>query len=59
MDDLARTACIELRGLAPVALVIASIVWRLIDEDDFLARNLSGYGAYRGRVRARLMPAVW
>jgi protein-S-isoprenylcysteine O-methyltransferase Ste14 len=46
-------------GLVPAALLIATIVWRLIDEEHFLARNLPGYDAYRGRVRARLVPGLW
>ena len=30
-------------GLVPVALLAAAIVWRLTDEERFLARNLAGY----------------
>jgi protein-S-isoprenylcysteine O-methyltransferase Ste14 len=46
-------------GLVPAALLIATIIWRLIDEENFLARNLAGYDDYRGRVRTRLVPGVW
>jgi protein-S-isoprenylcysteine O-methyltransferase Ste14 len=46
-------------GLVPAALLIAAIIWRLIDEESFLARNLAGYDDYRGRVRTRLIPGVW
>ena len=46
-------------GLVPVVLLAAAIVWRLTDEERFLARNLAGYEAYRGRVSARLIPGVW
>ena len=46
-------------GLVPAALLAAAIVWRLTDEERFLARNLAGYDAYRGRVSARLVPGVW
>jgi protein-S-isoprenylcysteine O-methyltransferase Ste14 len=46
-------------GLAPAALLVPVIVWRLIREEAFLAANLAGYGDYRGRVRYRLAPVVW
>ena len=46
-------------GLVPVALLAAAIAWRLIDEENFLVRNLPGYADYRRRVRARLVPGVW
>lgn len=46
-------------GLVPAGLLGAAIVWRLTDEERFLARNLAGYEEYRGRVSARLVPGVW
>jgi protein-S-isoprenylcysteine O-methyltransferase Ste14 len=46
-------------GLIPAATAVAVIVWRLIDEEQHLARELSGYAEYRGKVRARLVPGVW
>jgi protein-S-isoprenylcysteine O-methyltransferase Ste14 len=46
-------------GLVPTALLGAAIVWRLTDEERFLARNLAGYEAYRDKVSARLVPGVW
>lgn len=46
-------------GLVPAALLAAAMAWRLIDEENFLVSNLSGYADYRGRVRARLVPGVW
>jgi protein-S-isoprenylcysteine O-methyltransferase Ste14 len=46
-------------GLAPAALLAAIIVWRLMDEETYLARHLPGYAEYRGKVRARLIPGVW
>src|ERR1044072_1325508 len=46
-------------GLAPVTLLAAAIAWRLIDEENFLVRNLAGYADYRRKVQARLIPGVW
>jgi protein-S-isoprenylcysteine O-methyltransferase Ste14 len=46
-------------GLAPAALLAAVIVWRLRDEEAYLARNLPRYDDYRRKVRWRLVPGVW
>jgi protein-S-isoprenylcysteine O-methyltransferase Ste14 len=36
-----------------------TIVWRLLDEEIFLTRNMPDYAAYRNKVRYRLAPFVW
>ena len=46
-------------GLIPAAVLVPVIVWRLLREETFLATNLPGYDAYRGRVRHRLAPIFW
>ena len=46
-------------GLVPAAMLAAVIVWRLIEEEAYLARRLPGYAAYQKRVRTRLIPGVW
>jgi len=46
-------------GLMPAAIVVLAIIWRLLDEEGHLARDLPGYAEYRGKVRARLLPGVW
>jgi len=46
-------------GFVPVAAMMPFLIWRLIDEERFLARNLAGYTAYQERVRHRLIPFVW
>ena len=43
-------------GLIPAAVVAATIVWRLLDEERHLARDLPGYTDYRAKVRSRLVP---
>jgi protein-S-isoprenylcysteine O-methyltransferase Ste14 len=40
----------------PIGVVI---VWRLLDEEKFLAKNLAGYSDYRNKVRHRLLPFLW
>jgi protein-S-isoprenylcysteine O-methyltransferase Ste14 len=46
-------------GLIPAALFVPVLVWRLLREETFLAANLRGYDAYRGRVHYRLVPNFW
>jgi protein-S-isoprenylcysteine O-methyltransferase Ste14 len=46
-------------ALVAVAAMIPFLVWRLFDEERFLAKNLSGYVEYQKRVRHRLVPMVW
>jgi protein-S-isoprenylcysteine O-methyltransferase Ste14 len=38
---------------------VAGIIWRLLDEEKFLSKNLAGYTEYKNRVRYRLVPFVW
>ena len=35
------------------------LAWRILDEEDFLRKNLPGYAEYMRRVRYRLVPQVW
>jgi protein-S-isoprenylcysteine O-methyltransferase Ste14 len=46
-------------GLVPLAAMMPFLIWRLVDEEHFLARNLPGYAEYQKRVRHRLVPFVW
>jgi protein-S-isoprenylcysteine O-methyltransferase Ste14 len=46
-------------GFVGVALMVPAIVWRLIDEERLLVRDLPGYADYRRRVRYRLLPYLW
>ena len=32
---------------------------RLLEEEKYLLANLSGYEAYRQKVRYRLIPFIW
>jgi protein-S-isoprenylcysteine O-methyltransferase Ste14 len=46
-------------GLVPLAAMMPFLLWRLVDEEHFLAKNLPGYAEYQKRVRHRLVPFVW
>jgi protein-S-isoprenylcysteine O-methyltransferase Ste14 len=46
-------------GFIPIFVMIPALIWRLMDEERFLAKNLSGYTDYQKRVRHRLVPFVW
>jgi protein-S-isoprenylcysteine O-methyltransferase Ste14 len=46
-------------GLLVFTLMLPAIIWRLLDEERFLASNLAGYSEYLSRVTYRLIPFVW
>ena len=56
MKSLNAKACV---ALAVLAGVMPFLIWRLIDEERFLAKNLPGYTEDQKRVRHRLVPFVW
>jgi protein-S-isoprenylcysteine O-methyltransferase Ste14 len=49
----------SLWGFVPLGVMIPFLIWRLFDEERFLAKNLPGYADYQRRVRHRLIPFVW
>jgi protein-S-isoprenylcysteine O-methyltransferase Ste14 len=46
-------------GELVIVAMLPALLWRLFDEEKFLARNLPGYVEYRQKVRYRLVPRVW
>lgn len=46
-------------GLFGLALILPVLIWRLLDEEKFLHKNLPGYTEYTHRVRYRLVPFIW
>lgn len=46
-------------GLLTVIPIVVVIIWRLLDEEIFLEKNLPGYLAYRNIVKYRLLPFIW
>lgn len=46
-------------GLLVIIAMMPALIWRLLDEERFLARNLPGYTDYCARTRYRLIPFVW
>ena len=49
----------SITGLIPVIGIILAIILRLLDEEKYLMKNLSGYKEYMEKVRFRLIPGVW
>lgn len=49
----------SLVGLALVPPFVGVLVWRLLDEERYLASHLAGYVEYCQRTRYRLVPRVW
>jgi protein-S-isoprenylcysteine O-methyltransferase Ste14 len=46
-------------GLVPFAATMPFLIWRLVDEERFLAQRLPGYTDYQRLVPYRLIPRVW
>jgi protein-S-isoprenylcysteine O-methyltransferase Ste14 len=46
-------------GVLIVVVMIPALIWRLLDEEKFLVRNLPGYVEYQNKTRYRLVPLVW
>jgi protein-S-isoprenylcysteine O-methyltransferase Ste14 len=46
-------------GLMASILTILGLVWRLFDEEKFLAENLPGYAEYCAKVRWHLIPGLF
>ena len=46
-------------GLLADLAAVPALIWRLIDEERILKRDLPGYVDYCRRVRNRLIPEIW
>jgi len=46
-------------GLLTIVLFAPVMAWRILDEEKFLVKNLSGYSEYEHKVKYRLVPFVW
>jgi len=49
----------SLWGLLAIAAMLPALVWRMVDEEKFLATGLPGYAEYKQKVRYRLIPHLW
>ena len=46
-------------GFLAFGFMLPFLIWRLLDEERLLARELPSYAEYQARVRYRLLPYVW
>ena len=46
-------------GLSALIVIVPALIWRLVDEERFLRKNLPGYTEYTDKVRYLLVPYVW
>jgi len=46
-------------GLFVFAAMVPFLIWRLLDEEKMLAKDLPGYADYRDRVHWRLIPGIY
>jgi protein-S-isoprenylcysteine O-methyltransferase Ste14 len=49
----------SLWGLLALAMMLPALIWRMVDEEKFLATGLPGYAEYKQKVRYRLIPHLW
>lgn len=46
-------------GLAIIPLTLPILIWRILDEEEMLRKELPGYTEYMQKVRYRLVPYLW
>ena len=46
-------------GLFVYILFMPALIWRIFEEEKFLANHLAGYADYLKKVKYRLVPFVW
>ena len=46
-------------GVLALLVIAPALIWRIFDEERFLAKNLAGYILYKQKVRYRLIPHFW
>ncbi len=49
----------SLWGLAVLALIMPVLIWRILDEEKLLKKDLPGYKEYAQKVRYRLVRYLW
>ena len=47
------------RGIFVFLFFMPALLWRIIDEEKLLTKDLPGYAEYKDKVRYRLIPFVW
>lgn len=46
-------------GAFTIIPITTVIIWRLLDEERFLTKNLPAYAEYKAKVKYRLIPLIW
>jgi protein-S-isoprenylcysteine O-methyltransferase Ste14 len=46
-------------AIIPAVVIIPLLVARILNEEEVLLRELTGYAEYRQKVKYRLMPGIW
>jgi protein-S-isoprenylcysteine O-methyltransferase Ste14 len=46
-------------GLLAIIPMTTVLIFRLLDEEKFLGKNLAGYSDYQSKVRYHLFPLIW
>jgi protein-S-isoprenylcysteine O-methyltransferase Ste14 len=46
-------------GLAVLLVQVPVLIWRILDEETLLKKDLPGYDEYMKKVKYRLFPYIW
>ena len=46
-------------GLFAFLLMMPAFIWRIVEEEKLLTKDLPGYAEYKNKVRHRLVPFIW
>ena len=46
-------------GLVIIAVSLPAFIWRILDEEKLLKKDLPGYSEYTQKVQYRLVPYIW
>ena len=46
-------------GMIPAVLNVVILIFRILDEEKYLTKNLSGYSDYCKMTKFRLVPYIW
>ena len=46
-------------GLAILVVTLPVLIWRILDEENLLKKDLPGYPEYMQKVHYRLVPHLW
>ena len=53
------TLILSLWAVIPSVLIVVIMAFRILDEENYLRKNLNGYSEYCIKTKYRLIPFIW